>query len=944
MSLPALRRVRSWLAVLACLALMPAAARSANPFVRTWWLNEARTPVQVNDMLRDPSGVVWLATDAGIFRFNGAGFAPVRDSGGAVTCLFYNSDGLLAGYRSGRIARVRADSVCTIPVNGGPGAAVTSFATWGDVIAFGTLGEGIWALHRGSVSRFGAAQGLSDDYVYALAIPEAGSLLAATDRGLDLIRAGPGRPRVEKVLAAGIVQCLRALPGAPGRVLAGTAEGRLVAYDFDGGRRRLLHDEHFPSPILDLCVLNGRILALQGNNRVLSLERSPGEPGFRRCDSFSLPEPGTRLIADAAGRVYCGSRSGLHTISYGYLLKQPAGPGFRLGGVSAMASRAGTRWYGQADSLVRIDRGGATGVMRIPAQITSLVADSARLWIGTLGHGLLFLDAAGSMRIPAGAEGLAREHVLSLSIHRDHLWISTLSGLDEFEIAGDRLVPVRHHSKQGGLGADYVYQCVPDHLGRMWIATDGAGICLYENGRYRRWTDGQDGFRGRTIYSITEDAQGRIWAATLEHGICRFDGRRWTPVGRAEGLHSLNVSTLATLGDGQVLAVHDQGLDLWQPANGAFRHIGRRQGLQIDSSSRTLNCVATDGGRAAVPFEEGFLELVPRDQYLAVNPALRLTAVSVPGKPGSLGQRRFAPTENTLAFRFEGANMLDGERLHYRYRLDGFMKDWIMTRDESATFAGLPAGSYRFEVQAAYSAAFTNPASARFDFQIARPIWFRWWFLACAGLLLLIGTIAVIRLRERNIRRIEQLQKARIQMEYEHLKSQINPHFLFNSLNILGTLISRDPGRAVDYTYALSDLYRNTLHYRDRELIPLEEEWSILEQYLLVQKTRFGEALSLERDIPEETMRAARIVPLALQLLVENAIKHNVVSRSAPLVVRIEADGDLLRVSNPFRPKRDAEKGTGIGLANIRSRYSLHHRDIRFGRDGDTFTVELPLL
>lgn len=272
------------------------------------------------------------------------------------------------------------------------------------------------------------------------------------------------------------------------------------------------------------------------------------------------------------------------------------------------------------------------------------------------------------------------------------------------------------------------------------------------------------------------------------------------------------------------------------------------------------------------------------------------------------------------------------------------MNDWIQTRDESAAFARLPAGRYVFELQAAYSAAFVEHTDLQFAFSIQRPVWQRWWALASIALLLLLGGFLFIRFRERNIRRIEQLQNARTLMEYEHLKSQVNPHFLFNSLNILGALISKDPGRAVDYTYALSDLYRNTLYYRDRELILLEEELVVLNQYMLVQKTRFGDALQLGVSIPEVLQKKARVVPLALQLLLENAIKHNVVSASSPLVVTMEAAGTYLVVRNPYRPKRNPEKGTGVGLANIRSRYGLHKKDIRYGLSGDIFTVELPLL
>jgi ligand-binding sensor domain-containing protein len=946
MSWPAWKRATRLCLVFFCL-LLPLFPQAATPFSRLWWLNEAHTPVQVNDMLRGPGDALWLATDAGIFRFSGGLFLPIKDTGGAATCLYLSDGGLLAGYRSGRIARIIDDSARTIPIpGGGPDAAVTSFAGWGDAIAFSTLGSGIWGLHRGQVSRFSAAQGLSDDYVYGLQIVGPGRLVAATDRGLNLITAAEGKLQVAQVLREGIVQSLRSLPGAANSVLAGTNEGRWYEIGFDNdGRWNIALRDSLPDEVSDFAVQNGHILVLAGNSTIYVYGN--GRDGIlSRRDSFQINLRGTRLLAESSGTLWHGSNAGLTALTNGYLTQIRPAPGYRLESVTAMTSALGTLWYAQSDSLLAVGVKGAALLGRMPAHITSLAADSSGIWIGTLGHGLMHMDYLGVVSVPGGAEAFSKEHVLSISLHEGRLWMATLSGLDELEVvSGVELRSIRHHSKHGGLGADYVYQCVPDHSGRMWIATDGAGICRYENGRYRRWTEGQQGFRGRTVYSIAEDKAGLIWAATLENGICRYDGRRWTSIGRAEGLQSLNVSSLAALSDGQVLVVHDQGMDLWQPASAAFRHIGRRQGMNIDSSSRTLNCVARSlDGAVQAPFEDGFLNFIPNWHPAPLIPGLRLLQVGAPGQAGSLSRHVFEPEENSLSFRYEGSNQLNTERLFYRYRLAGFMKDWITTRDESATFARLPAGDYDFEVESSYNGAFLHPAVSRFAFRIQRPVWLRWWAIAIVAGLLILAGLGIIRYRERNIRRIEQLQNARTQMEYEHLKSQINPHFLFNSLNILGTLIGKDPGRAVEYTYALSDLYRNTLHYRDRELIPLEEEWSILMQYLLVQKTRFGAALQLESSVPEALMKTARVVPLALQLLVENAIKHNVVSTSSPLTIFIDVPGNRLRVRNRYNPKRNPEKGTGVGLANIRSRYGLHKQDISYGLEDGIFVVAIPLL
>ena len=181
--------------------------------------------------------------------------------------------------------------------------------------------------------------------------------------------------------------------------------------------------------------------------------------------------------------------------------------------------------------------------------------------------------------------------------------------------------------------------------------------------------------------------------------------------------------------------------------------------------------------------------------------------------------------------------------------------------------------------------------------------------------------------------------------EYEHLKSQVNPHFLFNSLNTLVSLIEDDQDAAVVYTVHLSDLYRNMLSYKDQDLIWLAEEYEIIKNYMYIQKSRFGEALQLHAEIPEHLMTTKKIVPLALQLLVENAIKHNIVSLSRPLTISIVADEHTITIKNPVQLKMSKEKGAGLGLINIKKRYALlTSRSLKFGHEGNEYIVKLPLL
>tara|TARA_B100000795_G_scaffold70531_1_gene49455 strand:- start:17994 stop:19001 length:1008 start_codon:yes stop_codon:yes gene_type:complete len=190
----------------------------------------------------------------------------------------------------------------------------------------------------------------------------------------------------------------------------------------------------------------------------------------------------------------------------------------------------------------------------------------------------------------------------------------------------------------------------------------------------------------------------------------------------------------------------------------------------------------------------------------------------------------------------------------------------------------------------------------------------------------------------------EILKKENLQSQLETLKNQVNPHFLFNSLNTLASVIPEDPKMAVDFVQNLSAVYRYILEIRSREFITIQEELKCIRAYEFLLKIRFGESLKLEIDINEIDLEK-QIVPLSLQMLLENAIKHNVVSKKRPLEISISIIVDRILIVNNLQPKLEQEKSTKTGLENIRKRYQLlSGKSIEVIQGSDTFSVTLPLI
>lgn len=180
--------------------------------------------------------------------------------------------------------------------------------------------------------------------------------------------------------------------------------------------------------------------------------------------------------------------------------------------------------------------------------------------------------------------------------------------------------------------------------------------------------------------------------------------------------------------------------------------------------------------------------------------------------------------------------------------------------------------------------------------------------------------------------------------KFESLKNQIDPHFLFNSLNVLTSLIDEDPEKAQKFTTSLSKIYRYVLEQKDKELVSLEEELSFAVTYMNLLKMRFEN--SLEYQVPQELkLSEAKVVPLSLQLLLENTVKHNVLSEARPLKIKIYQENGYLVVENNFQKKEVLGNRNGVGLQNIVNRYALvTQRKVLIEKNAEKFAVKLPIL
>ena len=190
----------------------------------------------------------------------------------------------------------------------------------------------------------------------------------------------------------------------------------------------------------------------------------------------------------------------------------------------------------------------------------------------------------------------------------------------------------------------------------------------------------------------------------------------------------------------------------------------------------------------------------------------------------------------------------------------------------------------------------------------------------------------------------EQLRSENLVNQFEALKNQLNPHMLFNSLNTLRSLIRETPDKAQDYLQELSRVLRYTLQGNECMSVTLREEMEFVSAYNFLLKMRYEDNLEFDIRIEEEA-ETLQLPPMSVQLLIENAVKHNEISNRHPLVIRVCTTGKQLTVSNPIQRKKTASGGLQIGLANLAKRYSLLFKEeIEVREDNNTFIVTIPLI
>jgi ligand-binding sensor domain-containing protein len=956
---------RPWLCLLLLTGAFSLSSSGQSAYFKEVIFNKEKKNAPVKVFFMDRRGLVWVGTGRGLCRYNGLNTQYFDGKEREVSAIEQDAAGSIwVGCRNGTIYKVKPnDSIEAFnPEEGLPaeGIAITAFLEDKQGrIWFSTEGEGLYCWDQKRLYLLNEDDGLCDNQVHDICLAKDGTVWAATDRGVAICSFINGR-KVIRVLNSG-----NGLPDNYARVLQCDKDGNIWIGQGKGFCYYERATNHIVIPGVTDRWKYSEVNALQVNDKdvwigtnsdglfgydiksgtmqpILSADKT----GFGKVNGLTR-DAAAHLWVIASNKLYISNGSSLQFIDASYNSKAYT--------IKALLSdKNGQLWFSNRMGLFRKDLlSGKTAKVLLrgistDTSIKALYQDvDGYIWMGTFDNinGVYrYNPATGETRRYTSKNGLVNDNVIYISGNEEEVWFATLGGASRCRIDDLRkgTVSFTNFSSDNGLSDNYIYTAFIDSKKRVWFATFGSGVNMLANGIFTEFAN-IPGLERNTAYSITEDIYGNIWLiGTGASGLFLLNGKGFESLAAKPGFRDQPISAFRADKSGNILFTQPGGFGVYHVAAKHVQYYGTESGM---AEAEVQEITGSNSGAIYFATDNHIVRyLSPAQGIIALPPTIITRVLSYYNPIDITRDSVFNYNQNQVSVEFAGLWYMNPEELTYQYKLEGFNKVWVLTKDHIIPFQNLPAGKYVFKVKASVNGDFTNAPIAAYTFFIRPPFWKTWWFvlLTVASLGLLI--YFVVRTRVRRLQEKQAVEREKLSLRFETLKSQVNPHFLFNSFNTLINIIEKDPPMAVEFTEQLSDFYREILLLQEKEETSLEDELKLLQHYIYLQQKRFGDSLRLVLDIPDMYNRYF-IPPLTLQLLAENTLKHNIVSRDYPLTILIKANEGKLEVSNNINKKVTVVQSTGLGLKNIQSRIKMiHGGDITVLETDKSFTVVLPLI
>jgi ligand-binding sensor domain-containing protein len=560
------------------------------------------------------------------------------------------------------------------------------------------------------------------------------------------------------------------------------------------------------------------------------------------------------------------------------------------------------------------------------------------LWISTTRGLYIYKNSDLTKEVHINTSGIVNE----LYSKNGSVWINLRSHMLLCKFEKDSLV----HEKDIPMNSAVTTTCI-DNKDRIWISTFN-GLWELANDKLTYYGSKYPILKNR-IVDIEKSPQGNLWMAIPSKGLILKNGESFNSITTQNGLLSNFCLRIVNDNKGNVWVATAKGLShiINHTDSNGICHIDTIKNISLSGISE-INCITCVGNILYVGTSTG-LVYFNTDNIISnkIPPPIYITSIKINSKnvPVSNGTFNLHYDENYIAISYVGLTYQEAGNTQYRYKMEGIDTGWIYTKYTSVQYPKMPAGKYTFQVNAMNNDGMWNPIPANVNFIITPPFWASWW-ARILGISLIIGFVYWrIKVIEKREKLKTEVNTQITNMELRVLRAQMDPHFLFNSLNTLTDLVEDKSDNAPKFVNELSRFYRYSFQHGSMQFVPLETEIKQVERYIFMLQIRFSDNLKIAWNINERYMHY--LLPIhSMQLLMENITKHNIISSDKPLQVEImTTTKDTILIKNQLRKKDTRSTSNGLGLNGINELYRLlTNKKITIESASEYFSVELPLI
>ncbi|MCD4788599.1 MAG: histidine kinase [Bacteroidales bacterium] len=586
--------------------------------------------------------------------------------------------------------------------------------------------------------------------------------------------------------------------------------------------------------------------------------------------------------------------------------------------------------------------------------LTMLEDKEGIIWIGTRGGGLNRFDKKTEkfeafIPDPKNEKSISSYIIISLAEDNyGNLWVGTFEGGISIYDKKNKIFKTYKNEpdEPGSISNNNIWSIFFDSKKRMWLGTQGGlNVALHPNEdmTFMRFTSEQ-GLSSNAIFGITEDNNGNIWMSTFR-GISmlniqafeellvnedkpdKFDCDPFNPLfniyDSGDGLQSneFNQGAYYKSKDGTIYFGGSKGVNYFNPDS-------------LKESTYNPPVIITDFkifNKSVGVVPDGFKGDVSKNKIITIDNDYFLSK-----KISYLDKIELTYRESVFSFEFSSLDYTLSKKNQYAYLMEGFNKDWnYVAGKNSATYTNLDAGKYVFRVKATNSDGKWSNNEARLEITIIPPFWKTTWFIIIVIIISVIVLFVSVSRIIHNQKKKAIIEKERIELQLKTIKNQIDPHFAFNAMTMIGSLVYKnDPDAVYDYFTRFAGLIRSTLQDSEKISRPLRDEMEFVKNYIAIQKTRFKDKFDFILKIDEGIDMGIEVPKMIIQTHTENAIKHGLMHKKTKgkLMINLEQKNDQLIISvedngvGRIKASELNKNSTKKGMQIIEQIFSLYYK------------------